>query len=144
MGDPCENREVGTYYGLERANERVRDLRPVLEALRADREAVIEARRDLERALAADGTDAPVDRRSRIAARRLDIVTTVRHMEDQVRRIDEWGVTLRDIGSGLVDFPALVSGRPIWLCWKLGEPRIDWWHELDAGMAGRRPLSELE
>jgi hypothetical protein len=144
MGDPCENREVGTYYGLERANERVRDLRPVLEALRADREAVIEARRDLEQALAADGTDAPVDRRSRIAARRLDIVTTVRHMEDQVRRIDEWGVTLRDIGSGLVDFPALVSGRPIWLCWKLGEPRIDWWHELDAGMAGRRPLSELE
>ncbi len=144
MGDPCENREVGTYYGLERANERVRDLRPVLEALRADREAVIEARRDLERALAADGTDAPVDRRSRIAARRLDIVTTVRHMEDQVRRIDELGVTLRDIGSGLVDFPALVSGRPIWLCWKLGEPRIDWWHELDAGMAGRRPLSELE
>jgi hypothetical protein len=147
--DPCENRAMGTWYGLDTANARLRDLRPVLEALRADRDAVIEAKRDLERALQDDGGaggtghDDPADRGSRIAARRLEVVAIVRRMEDEVRRIDEWGVTLRDIGSGLVDFPALVSGRPVWLCWKLGEPEVGWWHELETGMAGRRPLGEL-
>ena len=65
-------------------------------------------------------------------------------MEAAVRQIDAWGVTLRDIGAGLVDFPALANGRPIWLCWRLGEADIAWWHELEAGVAGRRPLIDLE
>ena len=50
---------------------------------------------------------------------------------------------LRDIETGLVDFPALVQGRQVWLCWRLGEEAVAWWHELDAGVAGRRPLEEL-
>ena len=65
-------------------------------------------------------------------------------MERAVRQIDAWDVTLRDISTGLVDFPALASGRPIWLCWKLGEDDIAYWHELEAGIAGRKPLIELE
>jgi len=69
---------------------------------------------------------------------------TVRSMEQAVRQIDAWGVTLRDIGTGLVDLPALANGRPIWLCWKLGEDDLAYWHELDAGVAGRKPLIELE
>ena len=48
------------------------------------------------------------------------------------------------LGGRLVDFPALANGRPIWLCWKLGEDDIAWWHELEAGVAGRRPLIDLE
>jgi len=60
-----------------------------------------------------------------------------------VARIDALGLTLRDIEKGLVDFPALVSGRQIWLCWKLGETSIGWWHGLDTGFDGRRPLAEL-
>ena len=65
-------------------------------------------------------------------------------MEAAVTQIDTWGVTLRDIKTGLVDFPALANGRPIWLCWKLGEDDIAWWHELDTGIAGRKSLMELE
>ena len=65
-------------------------------------------------------------------------------MQAGVARIDELGVTLREIESGLVDFPALVSGRQVWLCWRLGEEEVGWWHELTAGVAGRRPLAELE
>jgi hypothetical protein len=72
------------------------------------------------------------------------LVAVVGRMEAFVRRIDAWGISLRDIGTGLVDFPALANGRPIWLCWKLGEGDIAWWHELQAGIAGRRPLIELE
>ena len=61
-----------------------------------------------------------------------------------VARIDALGLTLRDIEHGLVDFPALVSGRQVWLCWQLGETSIGWWHGLDTGFSGRRPLAELE
>ena len=60
-----------------------------------------------------------------------------------VARIDSMGLTLRDIEHGLVDFPALVSGRQVWLCWQRGEMAIGWWHGLDTGFSGRRPLAEL-
>ena len=43
----------------------------------------------------------------------------VSQMEAAVQQLDDWDVTLRDIGSGLIDFPALANGRPIWLCWRL-------------------------
>jgi len=50
------------------------------------------------------------------------------------------GVVLRDIDRGLVDFPALLDGREIYLCWQRGEARIGFWHELESGYEGRRPL----
>jgi len=50
------------------------------------------------------------------------------------------GVILRDLGTGLCDFPALREGRPVYLCWRLGEDEVGWWHPRDTGVAGRRPL----
>jgi hypothetical protein len=67
----------------------------------------------------------------------------VDQMQAAVARIDGWGITLRDIDTGLIDFPALVSGRQVWLCWQLGEDDVGWWHEMDSGFAGRRPMIEL-
>jgi hypothetical protein len=64
-------------------------------------------------------------------------------MQAGVARIDELGITLRDIETGLIDFPALASGRQIWLCWRLGEGPVAWWHELTTGVAGRLPLADL-
>ncbi|HSM32527.1 MAG TPA: DUF2203 domain-containing protein [Anaerolineae bacterium] len=131
------------YYDLAAANERVRELRPLLTALRDDRYAIVAIRARLEQLEAdhaADGEQAQAGR-ERERDRLTDIV---RRMERSVRQIDAWGISLRDIGTGLVDFPALASGRPIWLCWKLGEDEIAFWHELDAGIAGRKPLIELE
>jgi hypothetical protein len=50
---------------------------------------------------------------------------------------------LRDLDTGLVDFPArLEDGREYLLCWVLGEPAVEWWHWPDTGFAGRRPLSD--
>lgn len=49
-------------------------------------------------------------------------------------------IVLRDIDRGLIDFPALIGGREAYLCWQLGEGGIGFWHELEAGFAGRRPL----
>jgi hypothetical protein len=62
----------------------------------------------------------------------------------QVRRllntVAEAGIVLRDIDSGLVDFPALIDGREVYLCWELGEDEVAHWHELEGGYGGREPL----
>ncbi len=127
-----------SYYELGAANDRVDELRPLLSELRDDRDEVAAGQGRLK-ALAGDGAD-----RARLEREREQLTDTVRRMERAVRQIDAWGITLRDIKTGLVDIPALVNGRPIWLCWKLGEDDIAWWHEIDAGIAGRKPLIELE
>jgi hypothetical protein len=62
----------------------------------------------------------------------------------EVRRLLEAvqssGIVIRDIDRGLIDFPAVRDGQEIYLCWELGEDRVAWWHELDAGYQGRLPL----
>lgn len=74
---------------------------------------------------------------------RLRMQGLIDQMAAGVARIDALGLTLRDIEHGLVDFPALVSGRQVWLCWQRGEPAVDWWHALDSGFSARRPLADL-
>jgi hypothetical protein len=130
---------VTSYYELDAANDRVAELRPLLSRLRDDRDAVAAAQLRLQQLASTEDAD-----RADLEREREAIVAIVRRMEAAVRQIDAWGVTLRDIGTGLVDLPALANGRPIWLCWRLGEDDIAYWHELDAGIAGRKPLIELE
>jgi hypothetical protein len=61
-----------------------------------------------------------------------------------VRAVAEMGVLVKGLDEGLIDFPSVRRGRDIYLCWKLGEgDRIRWWHEVDTGFAGRRPIREL-
>ena len=130
---------MATYFDLSDANARLVELRPLLSDLRDDRDAVARSQRRLEQ-LRRDGAD----HHAELEHEQEELKRLVRRMTDAVRRIDAWGIMLRDIGTGLVDFPALASGRPIWLCWRLGEADIAWWHELEAGVAGRRPLIDLE
>ena len=54
--------------------------------------------------------------------------------------VTDMGVILRDPETGLCDFPAIRDGEPVFLCWRLGEERVGFWHPRDAGAAGRRPL----
>jgi Uncharacterized conserved protein len=55
--------------------------------------------------------------------------------------INDEGVQLKDYQRGLIDFPSMKDGRVVLLCWQLGEPdNIEWWHDTDAGFAGRQPL----
>jgi hypothetical protein len=55
--------------------------------------------------------------------------------------LDAADIVVRNVDRGLVDFPALRDGREVYLCWLVSEPDIGFWHELDAGYAGRRPLA---
>jgi len=157
---------VTTFYTLDRANARLRDVRPILEDLRARRGELVGLRDRLHAASLRDRLhaaslaevpngssgslvdDALTDaagagglESGRVLAARIQAV--IDQMQAAVERLDAWDVTLRDIETGLVDFPALVSGRQVWLCWRLGEGDVAWWHELSAGVAGRRPLTEL-
>lgn len=57
-----------------------------------------------------------------------------------VRKLDELGIVVRDPATGLIDFPSERDGHEVFLCWRLGEPSVAWWHPTDSGFAGRQPL----
>lgn len=60
---------------------------------------------------------------------------------DFVEELRQLGVEPKNGPEGLVDFPSKMDGRIVYLCWRLGEPEILYWHDLDAGFAGRQPLT---
>jgi hypothetical protein len=74
---------------------------------------------------------------------RLRMSGIVDQMAADVAWLDERDIVLRDIATGLLDFPALAAGHQVWLCWRLGEDRVEHWHTIDEGFAGRRPLAAL-
>ena len=77
----------------------------------------------------------------------LDDLATLRTLFDalhtDIDRVHATGCTIKRLDIGLVDWYAERDGRDVYLCWKLGEKKIAYWHEIDAGFAGRRPISEF-
>lgn len=71
-----------------------------------------------------------------------EMADLVRRIADQAREVAESGAIIKDLEMGLLDFPALREGREVYLCWRLGEPRIGWWHEIETGLSGRQPLED--
>lgn len=146
---------MGRFYTIDSANERLPEVRAILERLREQRAELIALREELHARRQPPETTAndrpaeraPEGRRARAAseaeALRLRMRGVIDQMEAAVQQLVDWDISLLDIESGLVDFPALANGRQIWLCWRLGEDQIGWWHELEAGFAGRRPLIDL-
>jgi hypothetical protein len=68
-------------------------------------------------------------------------VTDLSELSEHAGRLEALGVQMKDYGRGLIDFPALREGRVVLLCWQFGEgERVEWWHEVEAGFAGRQPL----
>jgi hypothetical protein len=139
------------FYRLDEANRQLSELQPILAALRDQRTELIRLRDEV---IAAGGepADGPAARpRGEPSARpaqdlrlaRLKMQGLIDQMQAGVARLDEGDVVLRDIATGLIDFPALVNGRQVWLCWRLGEGEIEWWHELSTGVAGRRRIIDL-
>jgi len=134
---------VTRFYDIDEANATLRELASIVTVLAEQRAELVRLR---DHALArSPGTGREVEPLSdeELRTLRLRMQGLVDQMAAGVARIDQLGLSLRDIESGLVDFPALVSGRQVWLCWRRGEARIGWWHDLDTGFSSRRPLSEL-
>jgi hypothetical protein len=130
---------VATFYDPDSATAMLPRVRPIAEALRDQRAEVARLTERIRAAEVDDGTDPAV-----AAVLRARVRATVDQMEAAVARLDAWGIVLRDIRTGLLDFPALADGRPVWLCWRLGEDEVAWWHEATTGFEGRQPASTLE
>ncbi|WP_446745833.1 DUF2203 domain-containing protein [Silvibacterium acidisoli] len=77
-----------------------------------------------------------------VARDRTALNTHVQAAKDSVAEIDAIGVQVKDLDSGLLDFPCFLDGEIVLLCWKLGETRITHWHTIDAGFRGRQPIDE--
>jgi hypothetical protein len=134
---------VTRFYAIDEANAALPEVDRILVALRDQREELI-ALRDRVIEATPDGDETPTTGAAeQIRLLRLGMQGLIDQMQAGVARLVEMDITLRDISTGLIDFPALVSGRPIWLCWRLGEDDVAHWHAHDAGFDSRRPLSEL-
>ena len=72
----------------------------------------------------------------------LESAAAERQIARLVRALSERGILLKDLDTGLIDFPTLRDGREVYLCWRLGEPHIAWWHEIETGFSGRLPLED--
>ena len=77
-----------------------------------------------------------------VAERRRELRLLEQRVAERIQELAALGVLLKDLAMGLVDFPTQRAGREVYLCWRLGEPTIAWWHEIEAGLAGRQPLDD--
>ena len=115
--------------------------------LRAEAERMVEVRarsRDLEsrwrRLVIAIGSNGGNFEKPEVRRLRAELKATHEELAEIVKRFDDHGVQVKDLDSGLIDFPTVIDGEPALLCWRVGEQRIDFWHTLEGGFAGRQPL----
>ena len=120
------------FYTLDEANALLPKLKPLLQRIR-----------DTQRAVAEDKTVAAVREKAShngggLPGRHLSELT--RTLERDLHQLQEWGIVLRDPSIGLIDFFHQREGETVFLCWKLGEAKVDWWHPIHTGIAGRERL----
>lgn len=77
-----------------------------------------------------------------IAEKKLLRNQNVERLKALVDNIQQSGCLVKDLDMGLIDFPALLNNQEVYLCWKLGEPRIDFWHSVSEGFAGRKRIND--
>ena len=131
------------FYSIDEANAALPEVDRILAALRDQREELIQLRDRVLDATPEDDEPPTTGAAEQIRLLRLGMQGLIDQMQAGVARLVEMDITLRDISTGLIDFPALVAGRPIWLCWRLGEADVANWHAHDQGFDSRRPLTEL-
>lgn len=70
----------------------------------------------------------------------LELTSLITAIEECLERLDELGVQVKDLDTGLLDFPSERNGEPVLLCWRTGEDAVSWWHHPLAGFAGRKEI----
>lgn len=120
------------HYTLEEARAELPWVTERLAAMRDARERLgdAEARHALTGAAPTNGGGAPGKH----------VGEAFVQLQGSVAAMNECGIILRDLDRGLIDFPSIREDREVYLCWIDGEPDIGFWHELDAGVAGRQEL----
>jgi hypothetical protein len=120
-------------FTVEEANALLPELKLLLEEVSARRDAVREKAPDVEPILRAAVTNGGGRAGSEYGVEAYRLYRAI-------AEIREHGVLLKDLDTGLLDFPHEREGRVVFLCWRPPEERVEYWHEIEAGYAGRRPL----
>jgi len=123
-------------FNLEEANETLNIVRPLIAEIQEIRQAILknqpEAWPAIEKSAGNGGNRALSS-----------MVKDFERLDTLVHQIQDMGVLVKDVNLGLLDFPALRGGREVYLCWKFGEGEIAFWHEVEAGFAGRQPIENF-
>ena len=120
------------HYTLEEANAALGWVQETIDALRTAREGLSDE--EAREALAEAGPQNGGGDAGRVVSE------AFLRLRDALTQLQEAEVVLRDLDRGLVDFPAIRDEREVYLCWVEGEDEIGFWHDLEAGFAGREPL----
>jgi hypothetical protein len=131
------------FFNLEEAERLLPALEKLLRAARQSKqelEATDETLNQARNRVMQLGGSLP--ERTVLAQRRLEREQFVAQLQAALQQISESGVLVKDLDTGLVDFPCLLNNQEIYLCWKLGEGRIGYWHRVEDGFAGRRPIDK--
>ncbi len=122
------------HFTLLVANEALNLIRPLMDEVQAIRQKIMstqpEAWSAIEKSVGNGGSRALSQ-----------MVVDFEKLDALVHQILDTGVLIKDVNIGLLDFPALKDGREVYLCWQYGEGDIAYWHEIEAGYAGRQPIS---
>ena len=128
------------HFTPEEANAELDEVRPLVEQLVATRQvhaAALERQEELEGKIRGNGGGIPP---AELASATAEVDGVARRLARLVDEITEHGTQVKDLDTGLIDFPALRHGETVLLCWQLGEDEIAWWHRIEDGFAGRRAL----
>ena len=128
------------YFTAEEANEALVEVRPLTEELVGHRRSLVELQERqsaLTTRIAGNGGNVEPHELEDVQERLEEEVAGIARC---VARIQELGALVKDLDEGLVDFPATREGEDVLLCWRLGEDEIRYWHGLDEGFSGRKPL----
>ena len=121
------------YFTLEEANEALKVIHPLMNEVQAIRQKILanqpEAWPAIEKSAGNGGNRALSD-----------MVQDFERFDMLIHQIQDTGAQIKDINIGLLDFSALKDGREVYLCWQYGEGEIAFWHEVEAGYAGRQPI----
>ena len=130
------------YFTIDQANRLLPEIVPMLEELRAMKQQLDELREQqshLQEKARSNGHN----RAAEIAELAGQIERLVNESGERIARLNALGIEIKDIEMGLIDFLSLHRGRRVYLCWKLGEPSVRFWHTIEAGYAGREPIPGL-
>jgi len=121
------------YFTLQEANSALDTIRPLMDEAQAIRQKILEVQPEawsaVEKSVGNGG--------NRTLSR---VVRDFEKLDALVHQILDTGALIKDINIGLLDFPAWKEGREVYLCWQYGEGDIAFWHEVEAGYAGRQPI----
>jgi hypothetical protein len=127
-------------FTLEEAQALLPDAREEVLAMQECKRAIDLLREDLSDVAGRSSGNGHVHDEAAVGEKRRKAEALVAQLNERLARLNEWGIEMKGLDEGLLDFPSDRDGRVVYLCWRLGEDRIGFWHELDEGFAGRQPL----